>query len=146
MDMKAKSVYKPGDRVIIRNLGQEYTTYSDWFEENGISARIAARYQYNYDIGSHGVHEGDVVTVIAVGAHKSKPNEVLLAVEDDHPSHRVWLIGARGVEPEIKTYNVLISFPKRFRAKSFAEANDIAREYLSNATGIAVDDIEVHEE
>lgn len=144
--MQTKPVYKPGDRVIIRHIGQEYTTYSDWFDENGISAQIAARYQYNHNMGFAGVHEGDVVTVVAVGVHNSKPNELLLAVEDDRWSHRVWLIGASGVEPEIKTYNVRISFPKQIKARSFAEANDIARVYLSGATGIAVDDMEVYEE
>lgn len=146
MDMQTKSVYKPGDRVIIRSFGEEYTTYSDWFEENGISARIAARYQYNHNMGFAGVHEGDVVTVVAVGVHRSKPNEVLLAVEDDHWSHRVWLIGARGVEPETKTFNVRISFPMQIRAKSFDEVNDIARFYLAGKVSVPMSDMEVYEE
>lgn len=144
--MQTKPVYKPGDRVIIRDFGYVYSTYAKWFVENKIDAEIAARYQYNRDMEDSGIRAGDTVTVVAAGVHNTDEDAFVLAVEDNCWAKRVWLIGASGVEPEIKTYSVLISFPKRIRAKSFAEANDIARKYLSNATGIAVDDIEVHEE
>lgn len=144
--MQTKPVYKPGDRVIIRDLGEQYPHYDEWFEQNNIPVKIAARYQYGHNMEDSGWEEGDSVTVVAVGPHGIDAGETLLAVDDNRWHDQVWLIGASGVEPEIKTYSVLISFPKRIRAKSFAEANDIAREYLSNATGIAVDDIEVHEE
>lgn len=146
MDMQTKSVYKPGDRVIIRDTGYQYSVYNDWFDENKISVDIAARYQYSRDMEDSGVHVGDVVTVVAAGPHDTDADAFVLAVEEPRWNLRVWLIDAEGVEPETKTYNVRISFPKQIRAKSFAEANDIAREYLSNATGIAVDDMEVYEE
>ena len=146
MDMKTKPVYKPGDRVIIRDFGLAYAKYSDWFEENGISARIAARYQYDHFMGLAGFNEGDVVTVVAVGVHHETPGEVLLAVEDDSFTHRVWLINARGVEPETKMYNVRVSIPMQIRAKSFEEANDTARFYLAGKVSVPMSDMEVYEE
>lgn len=145
MDMKTKPVYKPGDRVIIRDTGLGYAKYADWFEENGISAQIAARYQYDHFMSLAGFNEGDVVTVVAVGVH-NETDEVLLAVEDDSYAHRVWLINARGVEPETKTYNVRISIPMQIRAKSFEEANDTARFYLAGKVSVPMSDMEVYEE
>lgn len=144
--MQTKPVYKPGDRVIIRDFGEQYTHYDKWFELNNIPVKIAARYQYGHDMEDSGWEEGDSVTVVAVGPHGIDADETLLAVDDNRWHDRVWLIGASGVEPETKIYNVRISFPKQIKARSFTEANDIARVYLSGATGIPVDDMEVYEE
>lgn len=146
MDMQTKSVYKPGDRVIIRDTGYQYSVYNDWFDENKISVDIAARYQYSRDMEDSGVHVGDVVTVVAAGPHDTDADAFVLAVEEPRWNHRVWLINARGVEPETKTYNVRISIPMQIRAKSFEEANDTARFYLAGKVSVPMSDMEVYEE
>ena len=146
MDMKTKPVYKPGDRVIIRDTGEQYITYLDWFNENNIPADIAARYQYSRDMEDSGVYVGDVVTVVAAGPHDTDEDAYVLAVEEDYWSRRVWLIDADGVEPEIKTYNVRISIPMQIRAKSFEEANNEARFYLAGKVSVPMSDMEVYEE
>ncbi len=142
--MQTKPVYHVGDCVIIRDHGEQLTTYDSWFAKNHIAIDIAARYQYYRDFKSVGIRNGDKATVVAVGVRQ--PGDTVLAVEVNGHHDRVWLIGARGVEPETKTFNVRISIPMQIRAKSFDEVNDIARFYLAGKVSVPMSDMEVYEE
>lgn len=71
------TLYKVGDSVRIVDFGQQYTTYSDWFEENNIGINFAARYSYNTSC-----EKNKVYTVLAYGPHSSREDIMLYLIEE----------------------------------------------------------------
>ena len=91
--------FRIGDRVRVANPGLSYQTYADWFEENQISAGIAARYAYGQD-----VKENTIGTIKFIGRHRTEKSNTLCLIEGDHTwdGKPFYLVEASGLEMEEK--------------------------------------------
>lgn len=91
--------FRVGDRVKITNPGDSYRTYADWFEENQISAGIAARYAYGQN-----VKENTVGTIRRIGKHRRENDKILCLIEGDQTwdGKPFYLVEASGLEMEEK--------------------------------------------
>ena len=91
--------FRIGDRVKVTNPGDSYQTYADWFEENQISAGIAARYAY----GQH-VKENTVGTIRFIGKHRRENGKIICLIEGDQTwdGKPFYLVEASGLEMEEK--------------------------------------------
>lgn len=91
--------FRVGDRVKVTNPGSSYQTYADWFEENQISAGIAARYAYGQL-----VKENTVGTIKFIGKHRTEKNKTLCLIEGDQTwdGKPFYLVEASGLEMEEK--------------------------------------------
>lgn len=91
--------FRVGDRVKITNPGSSYQTYADWFEENQISASIAARYAYGQL-----VKENIVGTIKFIGKHRTEKSKTLCLIEGDQTwdGKPFYLVEASGLEMEEK--------------------------------------------
>lgn len=91
--------FKVGDRVKITNPGHSYRTYNDWFEENQITASVAARYAYG-----QAVKENTPGTIRFIGKHRVEKNKVVCLIEGDQTwdGKPVYLVEASGLEMEEK--------------------------------------------
>ena len=87
------SLYKVGDNVRIVNFGQQYTTYSDWFEENNIGINFAARYSYNVSC-----EKDKVYTILAYGPHCFHTGMLYLIEEKDTLHSPVFLFAGEALE------------------------------------------------
>ena len=89
--------FKVGDIVKVTDCGKRYTTYHEWFEENGVSIDIAARYAFQ---DNKGIPQCYDYKVVAVGPHRDNANVQLCAIESSDaifPSI-VYLIEASGLK------------------------------------------------
>ena len=91
--------FRVGDRVKVTNPGSSYQTYADWFEENQISASIAARYAYGQL-----VKENTVGTIKFIGKHRTEKSKTLCLIEGDQTwdGKPFYLVEASGLEMEEK--------------------------------------------
>lgn len=91
--------FRVGDRVRVSNPGLSYQTYADWFEENQISAGIAARYAYGQD-----VKENTIGTIRLIGKHHKEKDKILCLIEGDQTwdGKPFYLVEASGLEMEEK--------------------------------------------
>lgn len=91
--------FRVGDRVKVTNPGNSYQTYADWFEENQISAGIAARYAYGQL-----VKENTVGTIKFIGKHRTEKSKTLCLIEGDQTwdGKPFYLVEASGLEMEEK--------------------------------------------
>ena len=91
--------FRVGDRVKVTNPGNSYQTYADWFEENQISAGIAARYAY----GQH-VKENTIGTIRFIGKHRRENGKIICLIEGDQTwdGKPFYLVEASGLEMEEK--------------------------------------------
>ena len=91
--------FRVGDRVKVTNPGDSYQTYADWFEENQISAGIAARYAYGQL-----VKENTVGTIRFIGKHRRENGKILCLIEGDQTwdGKPYYLVEASGLEMEEK--------------------------------------------
>lgn len=96
---KRFTFFRIGDRVRVTNPGRSYQTYSDWFEENQISAGIAARYAYGQD-----VKENTIGTIRFIGRHRTEKSKTLCLIECDQTwdGKPFYLVEASGLEMEEK--------------------------------------------
>lgn len=86
-------LYKVGDTVRIVDFGQQYTTYSDWFEENNIGINFAARYSYNVSC-----EKDKVYTILAYGPHCFHTGMLYLIEEKDTLHSPVFLFAGEALE------------------------------------------------
>ena len=91
--------FRVGDRVKITNPGNSYRTYAEWFEENPISAGIAARYAYGQNI-----KENTVGTIRRIGKHRRENGKIICLIEGDQTwdGKPFYLVEASGLEMEEK--------------------------------------------
>ena len=91
--------FRVGDRVKITNPGNSYQTYADWFEENQISAGIAARYAYGQN-----VKENTIGTIRFIGKHRRENGKIICLIEGDQTwdGKPFYLVEASGLEMEEK--------------------------------------------
>lgn len=91
--------FRVGDRVRITNPGNSYQTYADWFEENQISAGVAARYAYGQS-----VKENTVGTIRFIGKHRRENGQIICLIEGDQTwdGKPFYLVEASGLEMEEK--------------------------------------------
>lgn len=87
------TLYKVGDNVRIVNFGKQYTTYSDWFEENNIGINFAARYGYNVLCDKDKVY-----TILAYGPHYFHTGMLYLIEEKDTPHSPLFLFAGEALE------------------------------------------------
>lgn len=89
--------FRVGDRVKVTNPGNSYQTYADWFEENQISAGIAARYAYGQN-----VKENTVGTIRFIGKHRRENGKIICLIEGDQTwdGKPYYLVEASGLEME----------------------------------------------
>ena len=64
----AEPKFKIGDRVCVVKDKQYYDSYADWFEENNVPVKIAAKYAFNQEFIYDS--ESEVYEVLAVGKHQ----------------------------------------------------------------------------
>ena len=91
--------FRIGDRVKVTNPGNAYQTYADWFEENQISAGIAARYAYGQS-----VKENTIGTIKFIGKHRRENGKIICLIEGDQTwdGKPFYLVEASGLEMEEK--------------------------------------------
>lgn len=91
--------FRVGDRVKVTNPGNAYQTYADWFEENQISAGIAARYAYGQN-----VKENTIGTIKFIGKHRRENGKIICLIESDQTwdGKPFYLVEASGLEMEEK--------------------------------------------
>ena len=91
--------FRIGDRVKVTNPGNAYQTYADWFEENQISAGIAARYAYGQS-----VKENTIGTIKFIGKHRRENGKIICLIESDQTwdGKPFYLVEASGLEMEEK--------------------------------------------
>lgn len=76
--VKAARSFRIGEYVCVVDEGQIYSTYYDWFEENNIPVKIAARYVFNPP-ASYSIPKG-TYEIVAKGPHCSS-KEMLYAIQ-----------------------------------------------------------------
>lgn len=86
-------LYEIGDSVRIVDFGQQYTTYSDWFEENNIGINFAVR--YSYDVSCE---KDKVYTILAYGPHCFHTGMLYLIEEKDTLHSPVFLFAEEALE------------------------------------------------
>ena len=91
--------FKVGDIVKVTDCGKRYTTYHEWFEENGVDVDIAARYAFQ---DNKGISQCYDYKVIAVGPHRDNANVQLCAIEifDSLFPSKVYLVESTGLEKQ----------------------------------------------
>lgn len=88
--------YKIGDSVRVVDFGQQYTTYSDWFEENNIGINFAARYGYGRSCEEN---RNKVYTVLAYGPHCSREDIMLYLIEEKNTRYsQLFLFAGEALE------------------------------------------------
>lgn len=89
------ALYKVGDNVRIVDFGQQYTTYSDWFEENNIGINFAARYGYGRLCEKD---RNKVYTILAYGPHSFHTGMLYLIEEKRYPPSPLFLFAEEALE------------------------------------------------
>lgn len=85
------ALYKVGDTVRVVDFGQQYTTYSDWFEENNIGINFAARYGYGRSCEKD---RNKVYTILAYGPHSSRTDIMLYLIEEKNTRYSLLFLFA----------------------------------------------------
>ena len=92
----AEPKFKIGDRVCVVRDKQYYDSYVDWFEENNVPVKIAAKYAFDRDFVYDS--ESEVYEVLAVGKHQSGEDGYLYAIQHLNNSYSpVYLFNERGL-------------------------------------------------
>lgn len=93
---KKATTYKIGDSVRVVDFGQQYTTYSDWFEENNIGINFAARYGYGRSCEKD---RNKVYTILAYGPHSSREDIMLYLIEEKNTRYsQLFLFAGEALE------------------------------------------------
>ena len=83
--------FRVGDRVVIKDNGQAFSTYDEWFDR--YAPELASRYAYNQS-----PKNGKLCVVKAICRHGFS-DEILVAVEDKTSYYEpIYLIGQDGLE------------------------------------------------
>ena len=89
------ALYKVGDNVRIADFGKQYTTYSEWFEENNIGLNFAARYGYDILCDKD---KDKVYTILAYGPHDFRTGMLYLIEEKNTPHSPLFLFAGEALE------------------------------------------------
>lgn len=91
----AEPKFKIGDRVCVVKDKQYYDSYVDWFEENNVPVKIAAKYAFDrefiYD------SEFEVYEVLAVGKHRGGDGHLYAIQHLNSSFSPVYLFNERGL-------------------------------------------------
>ena len=79
------------DNVIIKNPGQVYSSYTDWFHEADIGPAIARLHAFG-----QAPKQDEKMTVVATGCHGKNKDIMLYAVMDT--DNKVYIMGEPGLD------------------------------------------------
>lgn len=89
--------FSVGDMVKVVRCGQAYTTYENWFKEQGLGAYYTTRYAYSinpYDIND----SKTVYKIIKRGLHSDRETNLYLIQRFDNEYTSMFLIGEEGLK------------------------------------------------
>lgn len=87
--------FNVGDMVKVVRCGQAYTTYENWFNEQGLGAYYTTRYAYS--INPYDINDSETVyKVVKRGTHHYGDDNLYLIQRDDYAP--MFLIGEEGLK------------------------------------------------